>query len=489
MNNELFPNDPSENENQSLENDMVSGEPSVDEALPSQDAASDEQEVPADADFAEVVPDPEADIPPKKSGGRLIFGLIAASLAVLIAIAALFATGLFGKSNALYRLFHKASDDGVGLIQLSGFATLDGDNLYHIGTDTLLHRTNVKTGETELVSENPVAMISRYQGKLYYLSYALNDATQSYEYSYWKFVDGVNDQKLFSTTTDIAMPQFTDRYIYFMSPVNEIYSGYSNRLFRAPRAGGEVEPVCDLLCLSYLVDGNDLYLSLGEDASFIRVNLEDTVSYVAANPLSEGVLRTSEELSPEILFTDYLVSYAVRYGNSLYYVGISTDMDEQSGYELCSYPLTNDSDKTPHSFNDATYTALFRMYGDFIFYLNRTDSSIYRMRLDGSDVTRITAPIYGYFNTSNDKFLYINWSDNGLPSIVVCDLDGNELTDVPLYDEETRQRVEDSAADSSASQDENYEDFGDPEASETSVDTIVSDDENTPEAASDTINE
>lgn len=468
MNNDLFPNDPLDNENQTPENDSVRDETPTGEAPETNAAGSEEADSSPEApnakasDFADVNPAGEA--PQKKSRGRLTGG-VAVALVLLIALAALLSVGIY---KVFYRLFHNASDDGVGSVQLSGFATLEGNELYHVGfVDTSLHRTNIRTGETDIVSENNVATITRYKGNLYYLSYALNDATQSYEYSYWKFVDGVNDQKLFATNTDISSPQFTDGYIYFMSPVNEVYSGYSNRLFRAPLAGGDIELVCDLLCISFLVDGNDLYLSLGEEFSYIKLNLSDTVAYVAANPLSEGVLRTQSEFSSEILFTKYLVSNAVRYGKSLYFIGIATDVGTQNGYELRAYDL---DEGTPRSFNNGTYASLFRIYGDYIFYFSSTDSSIYRMCLDGSSVTRLTAPVYGYFNTSNDTFLYINWSDIGLPSIAVCDLDGNELMDVPLYDEETRQRAEALAANPTVPDDENYEDFGDLEGLEPALD-------------------
>ncbi len=203
---------------------------------------------------------PEAEAKKKKKGG--IFAIIAAAVVIIAA-----AVGIFMS-------FNRGASEGSGNMLSQGFAAVKGSDLYHVDfSDYKLHKTNLKTGESELLSDDYAVYITNYKNNIYYLGYKPSEDSESYVYEYKKYVDGVNDKVIFSD--EISSPQLTGGYIYYLKSVPEFHSGYSSRLYRASLSGGsESELVCDALMVSYYVDGNDLYYCDVESTSLVKVSLD-----------------------------------------------------------------------------------------------------------------------------------------------------------------------------------------------------------------------
>ena len=75
------------------------------------------------------------------------------------------------------------------------------------------------------------------------------------------------------------------------------------------------------------------------------------------------------------------------------------------------------------------------------------------MNLDGSNVTKITDPGYGYMILSGNRFISMEFSDDYKQYISVCDLDGNELMEIGL-DSDDEEYYDDSASDETADEPE-----------------------------------
>ncbi len=349
----------------------------------------------------------------KKKGG--IFAIIAAAVVIIAA-----AVGIFMS-------FNRGASEGSGNMVSQGFAAVKGNDLYHVDfSDYKLHRTNLKTGESELLSDDYAVYITNYKNNIYYLGYKPSENEESYVYEYKKYVDGVNDKVIFSD--EISSPQLTGGYIYYLKSVPEFHSGYSSRLYRASLNGGsESELVCDALMVSYYVDGNDLYYCDVESTSLVKVSLDAALKTAKETPLAEGEKRSAEELGAQAL-SQAVVTCMARSGNTLYFV------DAQTGnYSLCTYDLKSGE---IGQVNNGVPAAVINIYGKFMYYYNTTDFCVYRMNLDGSDVTKITDAGYGYMVLSGDRFITMAFTDDYKQYIDVCDLDGNVLIQVGLNSEE-----------------------------------------------------
>lgn len=376
--------------------------------------------------FAEVNDFPEPEEAPKKKKTGLFIG-IGALIIVLIAAAAFLFLG------------RGSSSEGTGNLLSQGFAAVKGDYLYHVDfSDLKMHKTSLKTGEGEAVTDDYAVYISNYRGDIYYMGYKPADDGQSYVYEYKKFVDGKNDKVILSES--VTSPQLTDGYLYYLKSVPEFHSGYSSRLYRVSLSGGEPETVCDALMISYLVDGKDLYYCDVETTSLVRVKLADSIKIAKETPLEDGAKRASDELGAEPVASSVVTCMAMS-GNTLYYI------DAQTGnYTLCTYDLKTGEQGVV---NNGVTAATINIYGKFLYYYSTSDFSVYRMNLDGSNVTKITDPGYGYMILSGNRFISMEFSDDYKQYISVCDLDGNELMEIGL-DSDDEEYYDDSAADETA---------------------------------------
>lgn len=398
--------------------------------------------------FAEVNDFPEPEELPKKKKTGLFVG-IGALIIVLIAAAAF----LFFRRGS--------SSEGTGNLLSQGFAAVKGDYLYHVDfSDLKMHKTGLKgskAGEGEAVTEDYAVYISNYKGNIYYMGYKPSEDGQSYVYEYKKFVDGKNDKVILSDS--ITSPQLTGGYLYYLKSVPEFHSGYSSRLYRVSLSGGESELVCDALMISYLVDGNNLYYCDVESTSLVRLKLSDSIKIAKESPLGESEKRSSDELGAEPIASSVVTCMAVS-GNTLYYI------DAQTGnYTLCTYDLKTGEQGVV---NNGVTAATINIYGKFLYYYSTTDFSIYRMNLDGSNVTKITDPGYGYMVLSGNRFMSMEFSDDYSQYISVCDLDGNELLEIGLSDD-SEDYYDDSASDEIADEpSEEADDTASDSADETS---------------------
>ena len=322
--------------------------------------------------------------------------------------------------------------DGTGNLSTMGFASIRNGNLYHMSfEDYKLHKTNLKTDATEVLSDGMVQYIANYKNDIYYLEYKVSDDATSFVYEYKKLVEDGEDVLVMNE--ELIFPQFSGDYLYFLKVVPEFHSGNSMRIYRAPLSGGETELVCDALTTTYYVDGNDLYYLDVATTSFLKVNLKDTIKYVSENPLAPGGLRSSDEFAPKVILTNAVPRIAVVEGNTLSYI----DALNESRLLKCNLKTGEIS-----NFNAGVYAASFNIYGDYIYYHNSNDFSLYRMDKDGNNIIKVSGVSIGYYILSNDRLVTLETDGDYRQFLGVYDLEGNLIKEVDV----------------SASQEEYYED-------------------------------
>ncbi len=384
-----------------------------------EEAAEENEEEPA-AESVIVPEEAEEIITEKKSKGGIIAAII--GLVALIGIVLAF-------------IFTMGSADKNGTVN-PGYAAIKGNSVYHISySDYKLHKTPVEGGEDKVLTEDQAIYIAGYKNDIYYLTYAVAEDNQTSIFQFRKFVDGVND--IVIVEDEMASIQIADGYVYYFKTVPEFYSGYSNRVYRAKlKENSAPEMVCDCLALSFYVEGNDLYYCDVETASLMKVDINETVKHIALNPLPEGGKRASAELLAEEMVKSVVINPTV-VRNKLYFI------DAQNNYELCVFNLKT---KEISGFGNGVFTNNFNIYGEHIYYYNVSDYSFYRMRLDGSDINKISGVnYYGFSAISNDKIMFLEISDEGVPYISLCDLDGNMISEITLTDESVEEYYDDSA--------------------------------------------
>lgn len=364
---------------------------------------------------------------PKKKKTGLIIGIIAL-IAVIIAV------------GAAVLLGGRGAGEGTGNLLTQGFATIKGNDLYHVDfNDLTMYKTNLKTGESVQLTTEPAVYITKYKNDIYYMGYEPSEDGTEYVYAYKKLVDGKNDKVI--VNDDISSPQLADGYLYYLKSVPEFHSGYSSRLYRVSLNGGEPEIVCDALMISYYVDGSALYYCDVEATSLVKVRLENAIKLAAESPLGEEEKRSAADLGAETV-SQSVVTCMARSGNTLYFI------DAQSGnYNLCTFDLKSGEIA---EVNGGVSAAIINIYGKFLYYYSTTDYCIYRMNLDGSNVTKITDAGYGYIALSEDKLMSMEFTDDYKQYIAVCDLDGNVIREVGLDGTENDEVLTDSEADADA---------------------------------------
>ncbi len=408
---------------------------------------------------------------PKKKKSGLIAAIIALVVAV-IAIIAIVSTFFSGHNGT----------EGTGNLYAHGFATIKGGEVFHVNfADYKMYRTNLRTKESTLVSETDnVVYITNYKNNVYYLSYTFTEDSPETAYSYKKYVDGENDIVLFSDV--ISSPQISDGYIYYLKSYEDLYSGNSSRIYRAKlQEGATPELCCDVLCASFLVDGKDLYYCEGLNTSLMKTTVSAAMKAIAENPLPDGETRSSAELGAETVMSSAIVACPTIVGDTLYY------LDSLNQYELRQFNLKTGEDS---AFNTGIYATAFNIYGHRIYYHNQADYCVYSMNFDGSDVAKMTAPNYGLTAISHDKFMSMEFAEDGTQYIAVCDLEGNKIFDITfkeqyhelysLYEdefgteEEATEDTETTGEESSVeTTEESSEETAETEESEESIETIV----------------
>lgn len=404
-----------------LETENTSNEPAEQADAPEYDEG--ENAVPSFGDSNNTA-DLEPSEEPKKKKIGLIIGIIAL-IAVIIAV------------GAAVLLGGRGAGEGTGNLLTQGFATIKGNDLYHVDfNDLTMYKTNLKTGESVQLTTEPAVYITKYKNDIYYMGYEPSEDGTEYVYAYKKLVDGKNDKVI--VNDDISSPQLADGYLYYLKSVPEFHSGYSSRLYRVSLNGGEPEMVCDALMISYYVDGSALYYCDVEATSLVKVRLENAIKLAAESPLGEEEKRSAADLGAETV-SQSVVTCMARSGNTLYFI------DAQSGnYNLCTFDLKSGEIA---EVNGGVSAAIINIYGKFLYYYSTTDYCIYRMNLDGSNVTKITDAGYGYIALSEDKLMSMEFTDDYKQYIAVCDLDGNVIREVGLDGTENDEALTDSDAD------------------------------------------
>ncbi|MDP4132887.1 MAG: DUF5050 domain-containing protein [Bacillota bacterium] len=406
------PEDTKKDENEVSEENSNSDMPESEVSEVKEAAVPDEKE--GEDDFATVnlgVEDQNYQLVPKKKKKNKAMVVVSIALAVLLVAAAMLLCKMF---------FFSSASEGTGNLYSRGIATTKGNDVYYVNfSDYKMYKANIKTGESKCLSDDFAMYISNYKNKIYYLGVKINDQKTAYTYQFKKYVDGKNDVVILDS--EISQPQFSGNYLYYMVSVPEINSGYSSYIYRVSLKGGKPELVCDVPCVSFYVDKNDLYYCDVSLSSLVKVDLLKSIKLCTA-PLKGKTLRASSDLSAEVI-AKTIATCMVRYKDSIYYI------DNQNNNQLLRYDMGK---KKSYAINDGTYVAAINIYNNYMYYYNAKDYSIYRMKMDGSDVRKITGAGYGFMALSNNKFLYMNFTESYQQYIAVCDLDGKLIKNVGL---------------------------------------------------------
>lgn len=362
--------------------------------------------------------------PKKKSRAGLIVGIALAAVAFIIAVIFL-GKGLF------------SSNEGSGNLYTQGFATVSGKYMYNVNfSDLKMYKTNLKTMESTPVTEDNAVYISKHKNDIYYMGYLPSEDGTTYNYSYKKYVDGINDVVILNE--EITSPQLVGNYVYYLKSVPEFNSGYSSQVYRAElKANSTPELVCDVLCISFYVKGNTLYYCDVQTGFLTKVNIPASMKYISENPLAENSIRSSEELGADTVVETIAAFISIR-GNTMYYV------DLQNDYTLSSYNLRTGEVK---AIGGSVKGTAINIYGDFLFYYGAQDFCLYRMNLDGSNITKVSDVTYGLYVVSEDKLLYVEYdqNDNFNAYINVCNLDGEIISTIKASDNEAEEYYDDIA--------------------------------------------
>lgn len=355
--------------------------------------------------------------------------LLRRSLCLILALLLLPAFSACGKKPT--------AAEGEGDLTVSRMMAVKDGVMYYVHVpDYCLYSVDLATQESVKISDTPVSQIAKYNGEIYYAAGVESDS-ETFDYEWRRFVDGTdeNDVPFYRSSDELLSPQFNGDYLYFMKADPEVYSGYSNTLYRVALSGGEAELVCDAPLISYYADGADLYLlSPGSTYLFVRCDLEGAVSFTKEHPKAEGEERAIDAFGGDVLMRDMMIYSVRRSGNTLYFAGNDVSSFSQEGPSFFTQDLDSGEIK---AVNGGTSAAAFLLAGDYIYYYNYSDSGIFRMNTDGSDVCRVTGAVNGYMAVTGDTFIYLkNTGDLALPSLTVCDLDGTERFDLPIYTDE-----------------------------------------------------
>ncbi len=309
---------------------------------------------------------------------------------------------------AAFTLF-KGEKTEVGLSNRfnSPIGVIDGNYLYHSDIEgTKFIKTNIKTGEMEVLAEKSVAFFSKYKGDIYYYD---SLAEQILRYN-------KKGEDVVIYEGSAYYQQFKDGYIYFLEP----NSNYGGIIKRVSVKGGEAEVVLSAPSSHFALEGKNIIYYDPTINSLLINKIKDTMENTEA--------KTSAELMSVVLNEGYAMNINV-VGKDIYYT------DPKAQYKIQKLDMSK-GEVTGINFD--TLGAQVNVYEDYLFYINPNDKHIYRTDLDGSDIRDITGSAFQEtmgLSVFEDRILFYalvgvtddNMQTQSYPFIVLMDFEGNYL--------------------------------------------------------------
>ncbi len=322
-----------------------------------------------------------------------IYGIMIAAAVVLVLICAFFI--LRGEKTEM----------GLSNRFNSAIGVTDGDWLYHSDINgTMFIKTNMKTGETEILEEKSVAFFSKYKGDIYYYD-SLGEAIQRYE---------ENGEDVLIYQGSAYYPQFKNGYIYFLEP----NSNYGGIVKRVSVEGGEAEVVLSAPATHFSIEDNNIIYYDPTINSLLINKIKDTMANTEA--------KTSAALKSVVLAEQPVTNINVS-GKDIFFT------DATDSYKMYKLDMSKGEIS---DINHETLGAQVNVFEDYLFYISPGDKHIYRMNLDGSDIRDLTGGAFldvAGLSLYEDRILFYalmgdydeNMQMQSYPYIVVMDFDGN----------------------------------------------------------------
>ncbi len=344
------------------------------------------------------------------------------SIALVVAVLMLF--------TACQSAFSSKTDEGTGNLNSKGVATTIGNEIYYKHPfNYQLYKSDLKTDESVTIGENSFCAVN-VDGSVFYLSFYYDEETQESGFKMHKITE--NGDVLIFSDSEITYPQIAGNYIYYLKSVPEFHSGYSSRVYRAELSEGSTpELVCDVLCNTFYVDGDTIYYGDVNATALMSASLENAINVAKTAPLEATMQRSSSELGASVIIADMVLGNITAKGNSLYFIDYSNNQGEFLSYDLNS--------KTIRGFNNGITANNYNISGNYIYYHNASDYCIYRMKLDGSDIEKVSSICDGQIILSGGKLIYVGISTNeetyGDRYIAVCEADGTVIRDITFTED------------------------------------------------------
>ena len=321
-------------------------------------------------------------------------------------------------------------EEGIGNLNSKGVATTKGDDVYYKNPfSNQFYTFNLKTETTSPLADDALCVIN-INDTIYYLSYALDEETQNFSCNMYMRPSEGEDILLF-TDTEVSYPQISGGYLYYLKSVPDFNSGYSSYVYRAALSEGAVpELVCDVLCNSFYVYEDTLYYGDVSLTALMSVPVANAVSIAKESPLETGIQRSSSEIGANVLLNEAIAVNMVIKDNTLYFI------DYLNQGEFCRYDFATGQIS---GFNSGIFINNYNIAGDYIYYHNQPDYCIYRMKIDGSEVQKVSSICDGQIILSNGYLIYVGISVNeatyGDRYISICDSEGNSIKDITFTEE------------------------------------------------------
>lgn len=341
----------------------------------------------------------------KKLGGRGIFAICAA-VAAAIVVAVLAKTLLFS-----------SPEKGLNNMYNSGIGFVDDGWLYHASVDgTELAKTDIRTGEKEILRNTSVAFLDKYKGNIYYYDTAAA--------KYFMYSENGEDVLIHDGVT--LYPEFHGDWVYYLT-ADSAYGGF---LRRTSLKTGEEELVLNVYCSYYTISSENIIYFDPAINDLLIVKLSSAISYAEAY---NGEAAESADIMAVVLLEDTATSSVNVKGKYVYY----TDADDDSKIKRLDM-----SDGEITEIGRGLMGSYINVYGDCIYYVSPTDNRVYMCKLDGSDIRDLSGT--NYYRTAGISiydgymvyYALVAYYDDNMqtqysPVIVVAEDSGRRICEIP----------------------------------------------------------
>lgn len=343
---------------------------------------------------------------PKKGHKGHILGIIAA---VLVIAAAIFAVKTF---------IFTSDDAGLSNMYNSSIGIVKDGKLYHASVDGKeFARTDIRTGEKEVLANASAAFVTDYKNDIYYYD---TEKSQLLRYN-----EKADDEVIYD---GIALyPYFSGNYVYYITP-DSSYGGFVRRMSLS--GAGEEEIVLNVYCSYFTLESGNIIYYDPAISDLLIVKESDARSFAAA---AEGAAAQSADIKAVVLLEDTAASNVNVKGRYVFYA------DSQDSYTLKRLDMsTGENVEIAHGIM-GNY---LNVYGKYLYFVSPADNHIYRCNLDGGDIRDLTGTNYARtagVSLYKDYMVYyalVGYYNDSMqteytPVIVVAKADGTRMCEIP----------------------------------------------------------